>query len=125
MKIMIQTIIIMQKLWRKNNNYNLIDVGSFGHIKIWDFINKNLICKINSDTTKNLRGYVVVNDSYLIIGSCDKNIKIFDIQNKYFIKNITKHTSNVTGIKSVKDKNGNDFIVSYGQDNNIYLWSFK
>ena len=114
----------MQK-FEKNNNYNLIDVGSFGHIKIWDFINKNLICKINSDTTDYLEGFVVVNDSYLIIGSLDKNIKIFDIQNKYFIKNITKHTSLVTGIKSVKDKNGNDFIVSYGQDKNIYLWSFK
>ena len=113
------------KIVKKNNNYNLIDVGSFGHIKIWDFINKNLICKINSDTTNDLEGFVVVNNSYLIIGSGDNNIKIFDIQNKFFIKNITKHTSTVTGIKSVKDKNGNDFIVSCGRDNNIYLWSFK
>ena len=113
------------KIVKINNNYNLIDVGSFNHIKIWDFINKNLICKINSDTTNQLEGFVVINDSYLIIGSCDKNIKIFDIQNKYFIKNITKHTSDVIGIKSVKDKNGNDFIVSYSQDKNIYLWRFK
>ena len=109
-----------------NNNYNLIDVGSFYHIKIWDFINKNLLCKINYDNTNNyLRGFVVVNNKYLITGCGDKNIKTFDIEKKCLIKNFDKHTSTVTGIKSVKDKNGNDFFVSYGQDSNIYLWSFK
>ena len=113
------------KIVKNNNNYILIDVGSFNHIKIWDFINKNLISKINSDTNNSLQGFLVVNNRYLIIGSQDKNIKQFDIEKKYLIKNITKHTSTVTGIKSVKDKNGNDFIVSYGQDSNIYLWSFK
>ena len=113
------------KIVKNNNNYILIDVGSFNHIKIWDFINKNLISKINSDKNNSLQGFLVVNNRYLFIGSQDKNIKQFDIEKKYLMKNITKHTSIVTGIKSVKDKNGNDFIVSYGQDNNIYLWSFK
>ena len=113
------------KIVKNNNNYNLIDVGSFNHIKIWDFINKNLIFKINSDTNSSLKGFVVVNNSYLIIGSVDKNIKMFNIEKKFLIKNINKHTSTVTGIKAFKDKNGNDFIVSYGLDKKIYLWSFK
>ena len=113
------------KIVKINDNYNLIDIGNFGHIKIWDFINKNLICKINSDTINNLEGFVVVNNRYIIMGSCDKNIKQFDIEKKCLVKNINKHTSTVTGIKSLKDKNGNEFIVSYGQDSNIYLWSFK
>ena len=41
------------------------------------------------------------------------------------IKNISKHSNNCVGIKPVKDKNGNSFIVSYGGDNNIYLWGFN
>ena len=114
------------KIVKINNNYNLIDVGCFYHIKIWDFINKNLICKINYDKNDQyLKGFVIVNNKYLVIGCQDKNIKILDIEKKCLIKNYNKHTSTIIGIKSVKDKNGNDFIVSYGQDNNIYLWSFK
>ena len=39
------------------------------------------------------------------------------------IKDISKHSSYVVGIKPVKDKNGNIFFVSYAGDKNIYLWS--
>ena len=105
--------------------YNLIDVGNFNTIKIWDFVNKKLISKINSDNNNYLRGFVIINNEYLFIGSQDKNIKEFDIGNKVFIKNFNKHTSNLVGLKTVKDKNENNFIVSYGQDNNIFLWGFK
>ena len=41
------------------------------------------------------------------------------------IKSISKHNSTVVGIKPVKDKNGNIFIISYSKDNNIYLWGFN
>ena len=113
------------KIIKINNNYNLIDTGSFNYIKIWDFINKNLITKINSNTTSQLYGYMIINNRYLFIGSDDKQIKEFDLEKKIIIKNINKHTSTVVGIKPVKDKNGNEFIVSYGCDNNIYLWGFN
>ncbi len=114
------------KIVKVYHKYNLIDVGCFYHIKIWDFINKNLISNINYDNTNNyLRGFIVVNNKYLITGCNDKNIKTIDIEKKILIKNYNKHTSNVIGIKNIKDKDGNDFIVSYGSDNNIYLWSFK
>lgn len=105
--------------------YNLIEVGNFNTINIWDFVNKKLISKINSDNNNYLRGFVIINNEYLFIGSRDKNIKEFDIGNKAFIKNFNKHTSTVVGLKTAKDKNGNNFIISYGQDNNIFLWGFK
>ena len=38
------------------------------------------------------------------------------------IKSINKHNDTVVGIKPVKDKNGNIFIISYSGDKNIYLW---
>ena len=114
------------KIIKINDTYNLIDTGNFNHIKIWDFVNKNLINKINSDTTNyNLRGFMIINNRYLIIGSNDKNIKEFDLEKKIMIKSINKHNNYVVGIKPVKDKNGNIFIISYSKDKNIYLWGFN
>ena len=113
------------KIVETNKGYNLIDVGSSNTLKIWDFVNKGLISKINSDTNNYLQGFVVINNNYLFIGSQDKSIKEFDIENKTIIKNFNKHTSTVVGLKPVKDKNENIYIISYGQDKNIFLWGFK
>ena len=113
------------KIIEAGKSYNIIDVGSFNLIKIWDFANKNLITKINSDSNNNLCGFAVINNNYIIIGSHDKNIKEFDIENKKHIKNINQHTSSVVGLKPIKDKNENIYLVSYGKDKNIFLWGFK
>ena len=113
------------KIVETNKGYNIIEVGNTNTIKIWDFVNKNLISKINSDTNNSLSGFVIINNEYLFIGSQDKSIKEFDIKNKTLVKNFNKHTSNVVGLKKMKDKNENIYIVSYGQDKNIFLWGFK
>ena len=101
------------KVIKINDTYNLIDTGYFNHIKIWDFVNKNLINKITSDTTNELRGFMIINNRYLFIGSDDNKIKEFDLEKKIMIKSINKHNSTVVGIKPVKDKNGNIFIIFY------------
>ena len=72
-----------------------------------------------------LYGFIIINNIYLIIGSYDKNIKVFDINNGILIKDIEKHSSYVIGIKSIIDKNNNKYFVSYGNDKNIYLWSLN
>ena len=113
------------KIIKINDTYNLIDTGSFNLIKIWDFLNKNLITKITSDTTDYLKGFMIINNRYLFIGGDHKNIKEFDLEKKILIKSISKHTNTVAGIKPVKDKNNNIFIISYSQDNKIYLWGFN
>ena len=113
------------KIIKINNTYNLIDTGDFNSIKIWNFLNKSLITKINSNNGSGLGGFTIINNRYLLIGSRDKNIKEFDIEKQMMIKDINKHSDYVIGIKPVKDKNGNIFFVSYGysSDKNIYLWS--
>ena len=113
------------KIIKISDTYNLIDTGSFNSIKIWDFINKNLITKITSNTTDYLKGFMIINNRYLFIGGDHKNIKEFDLEKKIMIKSDIKHTSTVAGIKPVKDQNGNVFIISYSQDKNIYLWGFN
>jgi WD40 repeat protein len=72
-----------------------------------------------------LGGYIVINNIYLIIGSFDNEIKIFDINNGIIVKKFNKHTSYVIGVKAIKDKNNTQYFVSYGYDKNIYLWSLE
>jgi len=69
-----------------------------------------------------LYGFIIINNIYLIIGSNDQNIKIFDINNGKLIRDIKKHSSYILGIKPVIDINNNKYFVSYGNDKNIYLW---
>ena len=68
----------------------------------------------------------MINNIYLISGSRDKEIKVFDIDNGIIAKNINKHTSYIMGIKAIKNKdNNNKYFISYGVDGNIYLWSLN
>ena len=114
------------KIIKIKDTYNLIDTGYFNSIKIWDFLNKNLIAKITSNNTSQLKGYMIVNNRYLFIGTQDSQIKEFDLEEKIIIKSISKHNGKVVGIKPIKDKNGNIFVVSYSQgDKTIHLWGFN
>ena len=116
---------VYAKIIKINNIYNLIDVGNFNKIKIWDFNNKNLIKSITSNSDIGLGGFVLINNVYLIIGSWDNEIKVFDINNGIIATKFNKHTSLVYGIKAIYDKDNNPYFVSYGQDYKIYLWSLK
>ena len=113
------------KIIKINNIYNLIDVGTSNKIRIWDFNNKNLIKCITSNSESGLGGFILINNIYLIIGSFDNEIKVFDINNGIIIKTFKKHNSVVVGIKAIKDKDNNQYFVSYGYDKSIYLWSVK
>ena len=114
------------KIIKNNNNYHIIDGGTSNKIRIWDFNSKNLIKCITSNTEQRLGGFILINNIYLIVGSFDHEIKILDINNGIIINKINKHSSLVVGIKAIKDKDNNQYFVSYSQgDNNIYLWSLK
>ena len=69
---------------------------------------------------------MLINNLYLIVGSFDNEIQLFDIKNGILFKKFNKHTGNVVRFKSIKDKDNNEYFVSYSQsDTNIYLWSLK
>ena len=114
------------KIIKINDIYNLIDVGIFNTIKIWDFMNKTLIINIQTNISSGLGGFSSINNKYLIIGGRDGSIKVFDLENRTLIKSFDKqHPSAVLGIKPIKDKNGKNLLISYGCDKNIFLWDLE
>ena len=113
------------KIIKINNIYYLIDVGNFSMIKIWDFINKTLIANIPSNNYSGLGGFITINNRYLIIASYDGTIKSFDIQNRIYIGSDKQHSGDGLGIKIIENKNGKLFLVSYGWDNNMFLWGLE
>ena len=113
------------KIIKINNAFNIIDSGCSNIIRIWDFKNKNLIKRITSNSSSNLYGFILINNLYLIIGSGDKEIKVFDINNGILVTKFSKHTNYVVGVKLIKDKDNNTYFVSSGCDKNMYLWSLK
>ena len=76
------------KIIKLKNIYNLIDVGNFNQIKIWDFFNKNLIKCITSNSNYCLGGFIFINNIYIIIGSGDKELKVIDINNGIIAKKL-------------------------------------
>ena len=114
------------KIIKANDIYNLIDVGSFNSIKIWNFFNKTLIANILSNNQSGLGGFASINNRYLLIGSLDGTIKEFDIQKKVYVKSFEKqHSSTVIGIKIIKNENGKNLVASYGTDNKLILWEIE
>ena len=114
------------KIIKINEIYNLIDVGGFNSIKIWDFINKTLIANISSNNSSTLTGFTIINNRYLITGCRDKSIKIFDLEKRILIKNFDNQHSNVAlGVKPIKYENGKTFLISYGKDYNMFLWDLE
>jgi len=114
------------KIIKVDDIYNLIDVGDFNKIKIWNFYNKTLIANISTNNSSGFAGFITINNRYLIIGSFDGSIKEFDIHERILIKSFNnQHSNKILGIKIIKDKNGKNNLVSYGKDKNILLWSIE
>ena len=55
-----------------------------------------------------LGGFMLINNLYLIVGSFDNEIQLFDIKNGILFKKFNKHTGNVVRFKSIKDKDNNE-----------------
>ena len=114
------------KIIKINEIYNLIDVGNFQMIKIWNFENKALIANISSNISSGLGSFVTINNKYLIISCFDGSIKEFDLEKRILIKNFEKqHLNSALGIKPIINKNGKIFLISYGSDKNMFLWDLE
>ena len=94
---------------------------STGIVRIWDFNDKKLIQKINTGT--GLNGGLFWNDEYLIFSGHDNNIKIINIKAGKMEQNLSKHNNQVSGVKKIEIPCFGECLISYGYNDNIYLWS--
>ena len=64
--------------------------------------------------------------TYIISGSYDQTIKIWDVENDYaLIKTLTDHTNWVLSLTTFKSSDGKTFIVSGSNDKTIRIWGFE
>ena len=94
---------------------------STGYVKIWDFNEKKLIQKIS--TGVQLNGGLFWNDEYVIFSGHDANIKVINIKTGKMEKNLSKHNNQVSGVKKIVIPYFGECLISYGYNDNIYLWS--
>ena len=111
------------KIIKRDIDYHLIDASFTNVIRIWNFFNKNLITKIN--IRNQLYGFTIINDKYLFIGDNNNKLKLFDIETNIFIKEFPKHNNEVIGVKPIRDKNNNNYLITYSRDNKICLWGLE
>lgn len=92
-----------------------------GIVRIWDFNDKKIMNKIS--TGVQLNGGLFWNDEYLIFSGHDKNIKIINIKTGKMEQNLSKHGNQVSGVKKIEIPCFGECLISYGYNDNIYLWS--
>ena len=70
-----------------------------------------------------LNGGLFWNDEYLIFSGHDKNIKIINIKTGKMEQNLSKHGNQVSDVKKIEIPCFGVCLISYGYNDNIYLWS--
>ena len=107
----------------KEKEVNLIESDTMGYIRIWDFINGELLKKLFIEKKMRLRAICLLNYKYLFVGAEDKKIKLIDLENNIEIDNL-KVNDIICTIKTINcPKYGNCLIfigkIDSGQ---IKLW---
>jgi WD40 repeat protein len=102
---------------------NNIASGSYQTIKIWkcdiDYKNIQYIYTIKGHTNYIYTLYLV-NDDYILSGSGDKTIKVWDLKNGYqCINTLTGHNNRISSLLILN----NDRLISTSQDGTVRLWN--
>jgi len=81
-----------------NETLELIETSNDGCIRIWDFNNIKLLKKISHSW---LSGLTILDENNFCIGSCNKNVILFDFNNYKEIKQYSKHTGRVIQLNKI------------------------
>ena len=103
----------------------LIESGDDGYIRIWDFHEGNLIKKIEID--KNcIYSLCLWNSNYLFGASEDRSMKLIDLKEGVFIKQLNFHYDMVCTIKKIIHPLYGECLISQGyRKDQIKLWINK
>lgn len=105
----------------RKDKYCLIESDGTGNIRVWDFETANLISTVSS-TGINLRGLCIWNDQYVISSGSDHAVKIYDIENMKFVKNLPQHTSTVCSVMKIFIPKLGECLITHALDGKLKLW---
>ena len=101
----------------------LIESCYDGNIRIWNFNTGKLLSKISILNEKQLYGFCLWDEDYLIVGCKDKSIKLIDIKNEKVIDSYFEHCVRVVSVKKTMHKKYGKCIISQGANKNgIKVW---
>ena len=102
----------------------LLESGTDGYIRIWNFHAGTLLKKIHVDNTW-LYGICLWNKDYLFVG-CSKNIKLIDLNSEKIIKILQGHNNRIVSIKKFCHQKYGNCLLSQGfKEENIKIWINK
>ena len=102
-----------------NGILELIDTSNDGCIRIWDFENLKLLKKISHSW---LSGLTIWNQNYFFIGSTNKNIILFDLNNYNEIKQYSKHSGRVIQLSKINHPFIGECLITQSEDGCIFIW---
>jgi len=104
---------------------DLLAIGTcdINKIEIWNITNKSKILNLNdhNDCVNALLSVKLLNQTFLISGSADSSIKLYD-NNLNNIQTMKKHKAMIS---SLAYNNQLQLITSNSADNKIQIWSFS
>ena len=108
-----------------NEIIKLIECCEDGNIRIWNFNSGILINKIKINNYE-IFNICLWNKQYLIAGSKDNSIYIYDMKNSKIVKTLLGHQNNVICIQKINHEKYGECLISQGLENdNIKLWVIK
>ena len=107
------------------NIVKLFDPSEDGNLRIWNFHTGELLNKINI-SKQCLYDICFWDENFLLIGSQDKEIKIFDLNKNEVVKCLIGHNNHVITIKKINHEKYGECLISHGFENDqIKIWTFK
>ncbi len=106
-------------LFNKNKKIYLIEGCSSGKVNIFDFMTTNLIKEIGLESSS-IFSLCSINEKY-IIASCDKNLKVIDIDSYSVVKEYSGHNNVIYGIEKIKIPKKGEYLISYDSQT-IKIW---
>ena len=106
-------------LFNKNKNIYLITGCTSGKVNIFDFMTTNFIKEIGLENS-NIYSLCSINEKY-IIASCNKSLKVIDIDSYSIVKEYSGHNNNIYGMEKIKIPEKGEYLISYDSQG-IKIW---
>ena len=106
-------------LFNKNKNIYLITGCMSGKVNIFDFMTTNFIKEIGLENS-NIYSLCSINEKY-IIASCNKSLKVIDIDSYSIVKEYSGHNNEIYGMEKIKIPEKGEYLISYDSQT-IKIW---